>query len=94
MNNLISAFKKIHNHEDLINFTNKYDLKENESNNDMYTMGEYSGNYNGNTIKVKHTWYDRSKTYQIREDGNRVFLEIIDNTGKITHSEQVTYIKD
>lgn len=94
MDNLLNSFRIIQNHQDLRSFTSTYSFTEIEFNNDTYTLGEYSCNYKGTTVKLKHTWYDRCKTYQIREDGNRLFLEIIDSSKNITHREQVTYIED
>jgi hypothetical protein len=97
MNKIIADFSGILNITDLNGFLGKYRIGPNQEKNDNSDNKKayyYSGNYREFKIEIDATWWDRSKTHQIRPDGNMIKLLILDSDGKIIHSSSVSYHED
>lgn len=93
MKDIKETFSKIRSHEDLAKFVLQHSLNESSSESPQI-LGIYSGEIDGNSLRVTHRWYDRSKLFSIQPDGNEIKIEVIDHSGNCIFTDSVKYNQD
>lgn len=99
METIIGEFNKITCNAELDQFVEKYKLRSDDKRNEIANTNRkseynYIGKFNELNLEIQHTWWDRSRTFDPRPDGNSVNITILNSLGETVGTSRVGYHED